>query len=162
MSRFVRVGFVLALLPVAACSSMNTPPPIPAAPAAPSLAAGDAMFVAQAANAGEAEVEFGQLAATKARRPGIRKFAGEMVTDHTIMNQQLAQLATQKGVTVTPMLDQAQTDMLAKLKGETGAAFDQDYIHGQVMDHQTTIALFAQEAADGRQPGQPQTDGNRS
>ena len=155
MNRYARVGFVLALLPVAACSSLgmsstasNSPPAAPA----PMVASNDMMFLTAASNAGEAEIQLSKLAQTKGRRIGIRKFADQMVTDHTLVDQQLRQFASSKDVTLTPTLSPEDASMLQQLQGESGVAFDHDYIHGQMLAHQKTIALFQQEANSGTDP----------
>src|SRR5882757_61262 len=58
----------------------------------------DQHFMKEAAEGGMAEVALGQLAADKASSPEVKEFAQRMVKDHSEANDQLKQIATQKGV----------------------------------------------------------------
>lgn len=152
MNRTARWGFALALLPIAACSS-NTPAPMAATPPAPPpLAQVDQTFITNAAQGGMAEVQAAQLALTKARSARVKAYANEMLADHTPVNQQLMQLAQQKGVTPPPSVNDMQQQQMAMLQGETGARFDRDYMRAQVTDHQMMVQMFQDEAANGQDP----------
>ena len=50
------------------------------------------------ADADKAEIEMGQLAQSNASSPKVKDFGQKLVDDHTQNNQQLEQLAEQKGV----------------------------------------------------------------
>lgn len=154
MNHLTRWALAAALvLPFAACSS--GPPPVTTTaptPPPPSLSQADRDFINQAAMGGEAEVQLGQLAAQKAAQPQVRDFGQQMVSDHTQLNQQLMQVAQAKGVTPPTSLDPTHAEMLARLQRLRGAAFDRAYLQGQIADHQTTLALFQNEAANGTDP----------
>jgi hypothetical protein len=62
------------------------------------FARSDASFMKQAAENGNAEVEASKLAQTKAKRPEVKAFADQMVTDHTKVGDELKQLAASKKV----------------------------------------------------------------
>jgi putative membrane protein len=155
MSRTARWALALALLPIAACShremAANTPPANPQPPA-PQLSATDSTFIDQAAMSGLDEVQDGQLGATQASRAAVREFAQRMVADHTKANQQLAQIASQKGVTPPTQSDQQQTAERDALRHMHGRTFDSHFIQDQVRDHQQSIQLFQQEAEQGTDP----------
>ncbi len=150
MNPVFRWGGAALVLAVAACSSPSPPPP--PAPAPPPISQTDTTFFNQAALGGMAEVQFGQLASTKAARPAVKSFAQQMVTDHTALNQQLMQLAQTKNVTLPTDLDPAHQAILARLQRERGVIFDRDYVRSQISDHQATIALFQRETTDGSDP----------
>jgi putative membrane protein len=152
MTRSARWLFLAALLPIAACAS-NSPPPVAAAPPPPPpLAAADQTFVNTAAASDAAEVQAGQLAATKAHNPRIKRFATAMVTAHTQTTQQLQTIAQSKGVTPDATPPKMAQDMMAKLQADRPAAFDRDYIRGQVAAHQAAVAAFQAEIANGQDP----------
>lgn len=152
MNSVLRWGGASLVLAVAACSSPPRPPPPPAAPPPPALSEQDKTFIHQAALSGMAEVQEGQLAAAKAARSAVKQFGQQMVTDHTPVNQQLAQLAQSKGVTPPTDLDPAHAAILARLQRERGVSFDRDYMRNQIADHQAAVALFQRESAEGTDP----------
>ncbi len=63
-----------------------------------SLKHGDKRFLDQVAKGSKLEVAIAQLGTQRATNPQVRDFAQQLVTDHEHLNQQLAQLARQKGV----------------------------------------------------------------
>lgn len=154
MSRTATWGLALALLPLAACSN-GSPPPVAAAPPAPTpppLSAQDSSFINQAAAGGMAEVQEGQLAASKAPLPAVRQFGNDMVSQHTRVNQQLMSLAQSKGATPPIDLDPSDAAMLHRLQGLRGRSFDTEYLRGQIAGHEKMVQLLQQEIKDGTDP----------
>jgi putative membrane protein len=95
-------------------------------------------------------VQAGQIAMQQASNGKIRDFGQHMVDDHSRANDQLRQLAAQKGIPVPTDLDarmQAQIDQLNKA---SGAAFDQMYVAGQLADHKEAIDVFQKEINSGQ------------
>ena len=101
-----------------------------------------AMFVKMAALGGMTEVELGKIAQTMARDANVRKFADEMIKDHSKANKELATLAKTKGLAVPSALDSEHNAIVQKLSAKTGADFDAAYSKQMMEDHDTTIALF--------------------
>jgi len=62
-------------------------------------------FMQDAATGGTTEVELGRMAANKAASPQVRAFAERMVKDHAAANDELMELAKQKGVSLSTELD---------------------------------------------------------
>jgi putative membrane protein len=112
----------------------------------------DQHFMKEAAAGGMAEVEMGQMAADKASSPEVKEFGQRMVKDHSQANDQLKQIAMQKGVTL-PSSPSAKDEMTKKrLSKMSGEAFDQAYMSDMVKDHQKDIAAFQKESASGKDP----------
>jgi putative membrane protein len=112
-------------------------------------AEGDQAFVTRAAMGGMAEVEMGKLASEKASSSAVKKFAEQMISDHTKVNEKLETMATGKSLKVPNALDaehKAKVEMLSK---KSGAQFDNAYIHAQVAGHQKMQELLNQEAKNG-------------
>jgi len=110
------------------------------------MSAADSKFIKEAAVGGMEEVTLGQLAAQKATDPDVKNFGQKMVDDHSKANDQLKQLASQKGVTVAsalPASKQKEVDQLSKL---SGAAFDKKYVSMMVQDHKKDVAEFKKES----------------
>ena len=101
-----------------------------------------AMFVKMAALGGMTEVELGKIAQTMAKDANVRKFADEMIKDHTKANTELATLAKTKGLAVPSTLDSEHSAIVQKLSAKTGADFDAAYSKQMMEDHDKTIELF--------------------
>jgi putative membrane protein len=111
------------------------------------MSAADSKFIKEAAVGGMEEVSLGQLAAQKATDPDVKNFGQKMVDDHSKANDQLKQVASQKGITVPsalPASKQKEVDHLSKL---SGAAFDKKYVSMMVQDHKKDVAEFKKQSA---------------
>lgn len=129
--------------------SPRTQPSEPAK-TAQSSAASDQQFVKNVAADNMAEVELGKLAAQKASREDVKKFAQTMVDDHSKANDELKTLAGSKNITLAQSVDashQAVHDRLSKL---SGAAFDRDYVREMLNGHRKAVAAFKSEATSGK------------
>ena len=62
----------------------------------------DQQFVYKAALGGQKEIVLSQLALEKSQNEEVKNFAKKMITDHSQVGQQLAQIAQTKGLTVPP------------------------------------------------------------
>jgi len=106
------------------------------------LSGTDTSFIKSAAQGGMEEVELGKLAAQKASNPDVKNFGQHMVDDHSKANDQLKQLAAQKGVTLSPTLSASKKADVNKLSKLSGAAFDRTYVSMMVKDHKKDVAEF--------------------
>ena len=134
----------------AAGSSQDSSKSASSASGSSQLSAADQAFVKKAAQGGMAEVELGKLATQKASSEDVKKFGQRMVDDHTKANDQLKQIAGNKGVTLPTDLDskdQALKDRLSKLDGEK---FDQAYMKNMVRDHTKDVSEFRKESTSGK------------
>ena len=112
----------------------------------------DANFATLAAAGGIAEVKFGETAAEQAESMAVKQFGQQMVQDHTLANAQLMAIAQQLNLDAPKDMDRMHKDLHDKIEDMKGAEFDRAYMQSQVQDHQTQIALFEQEAAQGQTP----------
>jgi putative membrane protein len=108
----------------------------------------DQQFLQQLAKGGQAEVQQGKLAQTRARSPEVRAFAERMVSDHGQANQRVTALARSKNVAPV-MPSQAEDPTLARLRAAQAAEFDLQYMQAQVDNHQRTVQLLQQQASRG-------------
>ena len=109
--------------------------------------------------ANQEEIELGKLAEDKAQNAEVKRFANDMVTDHTSADQKLTDLAkrTDLDLNATPhdpvqhALQAASDDGKRALKGMSGAQFDVAYIAPQVDKHIFALRLVeeAQKTATG-------------
>ena len=121
----------------------------PATASAADVSKADKLFVVQAAQGGLAEVQLAQLAQQKSQSDTVKKFAQNMIDDHTPNNEKLTQLATTKGLNPPTNPSAAQQKMMASLQGLDGSKFDHAYLTGQVKAHNAMLKLFEREATNG-------------
>ena len=101
----------------------------------------DRNFITKAAAGGRAEVDLGQLAQGKASSDAVKQFGQRMVEDHGAANQELMQLAENKGMQLddkTPKPDR----LLTRLSKLQGPEFDREYVKAMVKDHKQDVAEF--------------------
>jgi putative membrane protein len=122
------------------------------APASHQPNTADRGFARAAAMGGAAEVAFGRLASQRGQSPAIREFGERMVADHTRANDQLLALANTDRIALPKAPDAEHQAMLERLTKAQGNAFDRDYIHGQIVDHQMTAQLLGYEIGSGEDP----------
>ncbi|MDB6026009.1 MAG: outer membrane protein [Verrucomicrobiales bacterium] len=113
------------------------------------LSHSDKKFIEEASQGGMAEVAMGQLGAEKAQSPELKQFAQKIVTDHQQANQQLMQIAQQKGVELEKEVSKKDQRAMEHLRGLSGAEFDKMYVEHMVKDHQKDIKAFEKEANKG-------------
>jgi putative membrane protein len=141
---FRTLAFTVALL---ALSSLSF-----AEEKAQTLAKKDQQFISGAASGGMLEVELGKLAADKAQSEDVKKFAQQMVTDHTKANDELKTLAQGKGATLpTEMMPRHKKD-LDRLSKLSGADFDKAYMTMMVKDHEEDVNQFKEAARNSADP----------
>jgi len=110
----------------------------------------DQDFVTKAAQGGLAEVQLGQVAASKATAADVKTFGQRMVSDHSKANDELKSVAATAGATVPTEPSSDQRDTMTKLDKESGADFDKAYARAMVKDHKEDIDLFRKEASSGQ------------
>jgi putative membrane protein len=134
----VAVAGLLAVLAPAFAANDNTQP--------------DHKFAMDAAQGGLMEVDLGQLATQKAASQAVKDFGQRMVTDHSKANQQLMQIAAQKGMSLPKALAADMKQEREKLAATSGAEFDRMYMSHMVKDHVKDVKEFEKQAKKGNDP----------
>lgn len=114
------------------------------------LSSADRDFMMKAAAGGMAEVELGRLASQKATNNDVKTFGKHMVDDHSKANDELKQLASQKGVTLPTDMGAEHKETMDRLSKLNGAAFDSAYVSEMVKDHTEDVSEFEREASQGQ------------
>lgn len=123
----------------------------PEAPAI--LNAVDFNFVGQANLGAPFQVDSGRLAETKGTNATIRSYAHLMVTSHIPVVDALNAILEKKDITPSnTLLHGAYDAMIFTLKADQRAAFDRNYVNGQVEYQKGNAALFEQEIQNGSDP----------
>src|SRR6202163_4131480 len=113
----------------------------PEAPA--TLNAVDFNFVGQANLGAPFQVDSGRLAETKGTSAAIRSYAHLMVTSHIPVVDALNVILKQKNITPSnTLLHGAYDATISTLEADRRAAFDRDYVNGQVEYQKGNAALF--------------------
>jgi len=112
----------------------------------------DRIFLRDAAQGGMSEVQMGQLASAKANDPQVKAFGQKMVTDHTMLNNNLKPFADKMGVAPPTALNAEDQAELDKLNGLSGEAFDKEYVAFMMKDHAMDLKDFRKEAASASDP----------
>lgn len=104
----------------------------------------DAQIAAIVVAANTVDINAGKLAETKSKNAEVKKFAKQMVTDHSGVNKQATALV--KKLNVTPEENETSKTLksngdttLAKLKGLKGKEFDKAYVDNEVTYHQAVL-----------------------
>jgi len=117
---------------------------------APAISRADRTFVRKAAQGGLAEVELGNLAVNRGSSAYVKQFGQRMVDDHSRVNDQLKELAGNKGITLPADIGAENRAVKARLSRLHGAAFDAAYIRDMKEDHRKDIMEFRMESNGGR------------
>lgn len=122
----------------------------PARPADTDKTFSDSTFVLKATAAGLAEVNISTLVSTRATDAAVKKFAAQMVTDHTKANQELLSLANALSIKAGTSMDAEHQALFKKLGKMKGPELDRAYISGQVKDHEDAIGLYEKQSKNGK------------
>jgi len=108
----------------------------------------DRKFVQVATIGGMAEVELSKIA-QKSENADVKRFADRMIEDHTKANEQMTATTRALGVEPPKAVDSAHERMRDKLRTLHGKAFDDQYVHDMVEDHDKAVKLFREEEHSG-------------
>ena len=107
-------------------------------------AVNDAQIAAIVVTANQVDIDAGKLAAARSTNADVKKFAQQMVTDHTGVNKQATELVTKLKVTpednaTSQSLRSGGEKNVGSLKALSGAAFDKAYIEHEVVYHEQVL-----------------------
>jgi len=112
----------------------------------------DAAFIKKAAQGGLAEVQLGNVAQQNGSSDAVKQFGSMMVTDHSTANNELQQIARDKGVALPTSPAPNDQQEMKNLQSKRGATFDKAYAREMVKDHEKDVAEFRNEAQNGKDP----------
>jgi putative membrane protein len=104
----------------------------------------DREFVEKAAKSSMSEVLISRVAVERTTNPEVKRFAQTMIDDHTSASEQLATLASNRGLAL-PAKD-PNPDRWEKRDAKN---FDKEYIEKMVSDHEDAVKLFEKQANKG-------------
>jgi len=105
-------------------------------------------FVNRATMSNMFEIQTSQPADQNASTDDVKDFAQRMINDHATATVALQTIASSKNMPITTSLTEEKQAIQSRLAGETGVAFDKDYVKVQIDAHNEAISLFEQAADD--------------
>lgn len=132
--------------------AQTTQRPSPTQSGQTTISSSEKQFMNEAAQGGLAEVQLGQLASQRGTNNAVKQFGQRMVQDHTQANNQLQQLATQKGVTLPNDIGNENQKVRQRLSKLSGTSFDREYMNYMVKDHTKDVSLYRRQAQQGQDP----------
>ncbi|MGZ6123314.1 MAG: DUF4142 domain-containing protein [Myxococcales bacterium] len=123
---------------------------------APAARLSDAQIAAVAVAANKVDIEAARAAKKTTRNAQVKKFANDMIRDHTSANKQAAALVKKLGVTpeendISRAITQGGKDNLANLKSMKGKKFDRAYAEHEVAYHQEVLGALDEKLIPGAQ-----------
>jgi putative membrane protein len=102
--------------------------------------------------ANQAEINEGKLASDRAQSPDVKKFASDMVTDHTVADQKLTDLTKRLEIDINTAptnpieaaMSEAGDARKRMLSGLSGAAFDVAYVAPEAHEHELVLQIIDQ------------------
>ena len=115
-----------------------------AAAGASAQAIDDAQIASIVVTANQVDIDAGKVAKEMGSSADVKKFAEQMITDHTGVNKQAGDLAARLKVTpadnpTSQSLKAGGDKNVANLKTLKGAAFDKAYVDNEVAYHQAVL-----------------------
>ena len=99
-------------------------------------------FVQKALACGEMEAQMGQLGQQQAQNAEVKTLAAAMAKDHAQANQKLQRIASTKSITQDKAEQSKHQKHMAKLKSQSGAEFDKEFVRMALTHHKKDIAAF--------------------
>jgi putative membrane protein len=119
------------------------------------VAVSTADFVKKATEAGDFEISTSRLALEKSQSPDVKKFAQQMIDDHTAAGQRLEAAATQAGIPADKKpvkASEVHMKQVEQLQSSKPAQFDPLYVQIQRKAHEEAVDLFSTYAESGDNP----------
>ncbi len=113
-----------------------------------SISAPDQRFMDQAASSDIFEIKSSELALQRSRNPRTRRFAQQMIDDHTASSQKLMHLAQANGVVLPTDMGPEQDRAYAAIEN-TRRIFDSEYFRQQARAHRAAEATYQNEIDGG-------------
>lgn len=131
--------------------------PIEVSPASRAAAANDAAILGllDVANAGD--LQAGRLAEQKAVDPDVKAFGSRMIIEHKAMQAQSHRVAERLDITPghspeAELLARQHVDAMARVKSQSGQAFEQAFLLNEILEHERVINALDQAAREARNP----------
>ncbi len=114
------------------------------------LAKNDIEFLKVANQCNMLEIKEAELVVKRNASGANLDFAKKMITDHEKVNEELAELATKKGVTLPTGLNEDMQKKYDSLAKTDDAKINKEYFECQVKEHKKAVSAFKDAAEDSK------------
>ncbi len=118
-----------------------------------SMNTADKTFLERASSAYNAEVELGNLAASKGMESSVKSYGQLMATDYNAAKSELTTLAQARDYKLNSNPDAEHIALKVVLNNKFNREFDSVYMKNQVIDHIQSVGIFQDEINDGKDQG---------
>lgn len=106
-------------------------------------------FLSNAYQQGLSEIALSQLALERSENGQVQAYAQQMISDHTMANQQISAQAQANSVSLPQAPNPAQQALAQRLAQLSGADFDKAYMNHNVLAHEVAVAQAQEQAQAG-------------
>lgn len=114
------------------------------------LGSSDIQFLMRGVQSNLAEIQLGKLAVERAQNPSVKSFGQRMIEDHSKILQQLRDIAKQRRMTLSDILNASDQNELVQLSTLSGAFFDNRYVKWALQHHKRAVKQIRKEAKSGK------------
>jgi len=109
-------------------------------------------FVAKVIDCNLTEKDLAERAVKNAQSADVRRFAEQLVKDHTKMNEDALALAREMKLGVASAVSKEHKEALVKLTAAKGADFDREFVRFMVDSHEKTVKMLEANAKSNDSP----------
>ncbi len=102
----------------------------------------DTDFILSAAGDGVFEVRMAREALSRSSNLDVRRFAEQIIKDHTEALNSLKAIARSRLMQITPVMDRAHQNILDDMTRTRPEVFDRDFINFMINDHRLDLGLL--------------------
>ncbi len=110
----------------------------------------DQIFLQKAIEGANGVIDAAKLALRRSKNDQIKRYAQQMVDDHTKMLGELRQVEQGQTLKYKDTTSATARTLHARLMPLKGRAFDKAYVNGMVKDHEGDVREFTKEAETGK------------
>jgi putative membrane protein len=102
----------------------------------------DSLFIGEVNTSNDVELRLARLAQNNASADAVKRFAQRMVTDHSSMQREWANVTAQSGARMSAATNPQMQGQISRLERLSGSDFDRAYMTAMVQNHQQAVNTF--------------------
>jgi putative membrane protein len=110
----------------------------------------DAEFIKDVNADNTMQIQLAELASDRARNSSVRRFADQLIRDHTRLQQQWNDMAARNGLPSKPGMGSSHREKVEQLRKANGNNFDRTYMTLMIQQHQDEVSYWQKEGRASR------------